>query len=222
MIMGEGLDPETQGLAYLLQRIEPDAQKILMGWENRLREQLGPPGEAICRSLTDAVSPVRIREGDFDETVRTLCAAAARLGRSDRGYANLLEALQLLKESLYPFLLKDGASAEELNQILAALDRVQTVVLNAGYAGSVSANEDGENEGQREMDGKRGLTERETEIVKWVAEGYKNREIAVQLGISVKTVETHRANIMNKLGLRNLSQLIRYAIQNGLIKVDKP
>ena len=71
------------------------------------------------------------------------------------------------------------------------------------------------------MSEKRGLTKRETEVVRLVSEGYKNKEIAAELGISVKTVETHRANIMNKLALRNLAQLIRYALQKGLTKLDK-
>ncbi|MBI3805150.1 MAG: response regulator transcription factor [Nitrospirae bacterium] len=71
------------------------------------------------------------------------------------------------------------------------------------------------------MPEKRSLTKRETEIVRLVADGYKNREVAETLGISIKTVETHRANIMNKLALRNLAELIRYAIQKGLVKLDK-
>ncbi len=71
------------------------------------------------------------------------------------------------------------------------------------------------------MPEKRSLTKRETEIVRLVADGFKNREVAEKLGISVKTVETHRANIMNKLALRNLAELIRYAIQKGLVKIDQ-
>lgn len=66
----------------------------------------------------------------------------------------------------------------------------------------------------------RKLSKREKEVVQLVAEGYKNREVAEKLGIKVKTVETHRANIMNKLAFRNVAQLIRYAIQKGLTSVD--
>ena len=71
------------------------------------------------------------------------------------------------------------------------------------------------------MPEKRALTKREVEVTRLVAEGFKNREVAGKLGISVKTVETHRANVMNKLGLRNLAQLIRYAIQKGMIKIER-
>lgn len=69
------------------------------------------------------------------------------------------------------------------------------------------------------MGERRHLTGREIEVIRLVATGFRNREAAKELGISVKTVETHRANIMNKLGLRNLSQLILYAIQKEIIKV---
>jgi two-component system response regulator NreC len=64
------------------------------------------------------------------------------------------------------------------------------------------------------------LTEREREILKLVAEGYTNREIAEALFISVKTVETHKANIMEKLNLHKRAELVRYAIRKGILQVD--
>lgn len=60
------------------------------------------------------------------------------------------------------------------------------------------------------------LTEREREVIKLVAEGYKNREIATHLSLSIKTVEKHRSNLMNKLNLRGVSALTDYAIEHGL------
>jgi two-component system nitrate/nitrite response regulator NarL len=66
---------------------------------------------------------------------------------------------------------------------------------------------------------RRALTRREEQILCQVADGYKTREIADKLGISIKTVETHRNNIKMKLKLRTLTDLIRYAIQTGLIKI---
>jgi len=64
------------------------------------------------------------------------------------------------------------------------------------------------------------LTPREREIIKLVAEGYRSKEIAQMLCISLKTVETHRANTMKKLGLRNAAEMTVYAIEEGL--VEKP
>jgi len=61
------------------------------------------------------------------------------------------------------------------------------------------------------------LTQREREILKLIAEGYKNKEIAKELCISVKTVEKHRANLMEKLNLHNVQALTTYAIEKGLV-----
>jgi DNA-binding NarL/FixJ family response regulator len=62
------------------------------------------------------------------------------------------------------------------------------------------------------------LTERENEVVKLIAEGHSSKEIAATLFISVKTVERHRSNILTKLGMRDRTELTRYAIRSGLIE----
>jgi DNA-binding NarL/FixJ family response regulator len=62
------------------------------------------------------------------------------------------------------------------------------------------------------------ITDREREIVQLLAEGKSSKEIAPILGISVRTVETHRAAIMKKLGLKSFSELIRYAIRNKIVE----
>lgn len=61
-------------------------------------------------------------------------------------------------------------------------------------------------------------TTREREIIQLLAEGSSNKEVADKLGISVKTVETHRAAIMRKLGLHSIGELVRYAIRNHIIE----
>ena len=63
-----------------------------------------------------------------------------------------------------------------------------------------------------------GLTSREKEVLKLLAEGKNNKEIAVVLGVSFKTVETHRGNVMRKLNLRSLSDLIYFAIRNKIVQ----
>jgi len=62
------------------------------------------------------------------------------------------------------------------------------------------------------------LTSREIEITQLLAEGKSNWCIAVILGISVRTVETHRANVMKKLGLESVAELVRYAVRNRIIE----
>ena len=66
----------------------------------------------------------------------------------------------------------------------------------------------------------RTLTYREREVLSLVAEGYTNAEIAARLEISSRTVETHRANMMRKLGLRTLAEVIRYALRRGISSSD--
>lgn len=61
------------------------------------------------------------------------------------------------------------------------------------------------------------LTSREREIVQGLAEGRANKELAAELDISVRTVESHRAKVMHKLGFRSFSQLVRYAIRNKIV-----
>ncbi len=62
------------------------------------------------------------------------------------------------------------------------------------------------------------LTPRQREVVRLLAEGKTNKEVAVALGISVKTAETHRNNIMRKLQLRSFSDLVRYAVRHKLVE----
>lgn len=62
------------------------------------------------------------------------------------------------------------------------------------------------------------LTSRERQIVQLLAEGQSTKEVAVSLGISVKTAETHRANIMRKLELHSVSEIVRYAVKNKMIE----
>jgi DNA-binding NarL/FixJ family response regulator len=62
------------------------------------------------------------------------------------------------------------------------------------------------------------LTPRELEVVKLIAEAFTNRQIAETLKLSEKTVESHRANVLSKLGMRDRVELVRYAIRRGLVE----
>ena len=64
------------------------------------------------------------------------------------------------------------------------------------------------------------LTAREREVVQLLAEGRTSKEVAVILNLSVKTAETHRTNLMRKLGLHSVAgKFIRYAVRNGIVQV---
>jgi DNA-binding NarL/FixJ family response regulator len=123
--------------------------------------------------------------------------------------------LEVLQAGADGYLLKDASSVELMMAIRSILGgkryispSVSQMVIE-GY-----------------LDGKKGfesgspwdtLTKREREILKLIAEGHKNKEIADYLYISVKTVEKHRANLMKKLDLHSASALTAYAMERGLI-----
>ena len=65
------------------------------------------------------------------------------------------------------------------------------------------------------------FTSRQREILQLVAEGKSTKEVAQMLDLSVKTVETHRAQIMDRLGIRDLAGLVRYAVRTGLVSTDR-
>lgn len=71
----------------------------------------------------------------------------------------------------------------------------------------------------RPDDATNGLTSREREVLQLIAEGYRNKEIAEILCLSVKTIQSHRTNLMNKLDLHDRGELIKYAIQKKIIEI---
>ncbi len=64
----------------------------------------------------------------------------------------------------------------------------------------------------------RALSEREAEVLLLVAEGLRNKEMAIRLGVGVKSVETYRARLMKKVNCRSTAELVRYALREGLTK----
>jgi DNA-binding NarL/FixJ family response regulator len=85
-------------------------------------------------------------------------------------------------------------------------------MLLEGYCHKVSKPEDSERVANR-------LTPRQKEIVQLLGDGKTTKEVAAILGVSVKTAETHRANIMRRLNCHSVTELVRYAVRNELIQV---
>jgi DNA-binding CsgD family transcriptional regulator len=65
------------------------------------------------------------------------------------------------------------------------------------------------------------LTDREREVLNWLARGLSSKEVAHRLDISVRTVETHRANLMHKLGVKSVAVLIQVALREGIIDASQ-
>lgn len=66
------------------------------------------------------------------------------------------------------------------------------------------------------------LSPRQLEVLRLVAEGYSTKQIALKLGISAKTVETHRAQLTERLDIHHVAGLVRYALEAGIISLDQP
>jgi DNA-binding NarL/FixJ family response regulator len=127
-------------------------------------------------------------------------------------------------EAYFYELVKAGASGYVLKRASARdlVDAVRAVAGGHTFLHPVVAQRlvaEHERSGGRDDDRRRfdGLTERERQVVRLIANGKTNREIAEILHISVKTVETHRTHIMEKLDLHDRAHLVRYAVRKGLI-----
>jgi two-component system response regulator NreC len=105
------------------------------------------------------------------------------------------------------YLFKDAAHLELIEAVRHACEGRE--YLPAAVAADLAAGRGG---------GRTVLSPRETEVLRLVSLGHTNRQIATQLSLSVRTVETHRAHIQQKLGIDSRSELTRYALDNGLME----
>ena len=119
---------------------------------------------------------------------------------------------ELLRAGVSGYVLKQSAPTELLGAIRAAagggqyLDSTLTARVTAGFLGR-----------DAKGPGKPGavVSDRESEILRLIASGYSNKEIAASLSLSVKTVEAHKANAMRKLGLTSRIDIVKYAVLQG-------
>jgi DNA-binding NarL/FixJ family response regulator len=124
--------------------------------------------------------------------------------------------LDMLKAGASGYLLKDCAM-EELDMAITAV-RDNKMYLSPSIAGTViKGMVNGE---EIHADEVNKLTPRENEVLQLLTEGKSSRETADRLTVSVKTIQTHRRNIMDKLGLHHITDLTKYAIQQGIISPD--
>ena len=124
---------------------------------------------------------------------------------TDRGFV-----MGALNAGASGYVLKDGAKKELLHAIRTVMGDavylspdVTSTVVDAATSGSASA-------------ALESLTEREREVLQRVAQGATTKEIAAQLHLSVKTIGTHRAHIMDKLDIHSIAALTKFAIREGL------
>jgi DNA-binding NarL/FixJ family response regulator len=152
-------------------------------------------GVEVVRQIREAVPDTKVLVLTMHESGQVVRRA---LDAGARGY--------LLKSDLTECLLKAVRAVSEGKRFLTP--KVSEIVLE-GFLNTKSQHHRGERAGTR-------TTPRETEIIRLLAEGKMNKEIAALLEISVRTVETHRSKIMLKLGLHSLAELIHYAMRHGM------
>lgn len=131
-------------------------------------------------------------------------------------YANEEYVLQALRAGVSGYLLKESAPTE-LEFALSAVLSGDTY-LSPPVSRQVVESYVVRTGGEKKPDL---LTPRQREILVMIGEGHSTKETAALLGVSVKTVETHRAQLMERLNIHDVAGLVRYAIRMGLVSVDK-
>jgi DNA-binding NarL/FixJ family response regulator len=148
--------------------------------------------------------------------------AARRILKDDNSIRILILTLQDLEETIkaalqagvHGFVLKSDV-AQDLPSAISALER-GGVFFTKPVGKMLLDDFRAQRRDERPLDG---LTPRERQIVQLVAEGYCNKELATLLGLTGKTVETHRSNIMRKLDVHNVAELVLYAVRHHIIDV---
>ena len=128
----------------------------------------------------------------------------------DKGYVR-----QLLKAGASGYVLKRAAPVELIHAI--RMVAAGGVYIDPMVAGKV-VNGYARPQSIRDELLRRDLSEREIEVLSFIAKGYSNKEIASQLEISVRTVETYKVRLMEKLGFHSRSEIVRYALQQGWLQ----
>ena len=132
---------------------------------------------------------------------------------TDDGYLQ-----QLIKAGVNGYVLKQSAPTELINAIRTVragrsyVDSELTQKLLGRYTGRTA--------GPLRGEGAKDISDRESEVLRFIAWGYSNKEIATRLDLSVKTVEAHKSNAMRKLNMRSRIDIVRYAILQGWLEEE--
>ena len=175
--------------------------------------------EAVKRALQEDVDLAIL---DISMPRKTGLQAAQELGRRRPElrililsmYDNEQFLFEALKAGASGYVLKSGADDDIVNACRAAM-RGEPFLYPAAVRALIRdvITNTGERREELEL-----LTPRELEVLKLIAEGHNSKEIATTLVLSIKTIESHRANLLHKLGMRDRVDLTRYAIRRGLIE----
>jgi len=206
VLVAEGERIVRDGLCGIL-AAHPELRVVAQAGDGRravleAREQ--KPDIALVGSHLSRLCGVEAIRDIRAESPRTRCILLSSHGSAERVRQALLAGAQ-------GFLLTDSSSAE-------LVEAIWTVRSGRSYlAPAVADQVVGAITASTQSGGSLGLTRRQREVLQLIAEGLSTREIAAELGISLKTAQTHRANLMFKVGVHRTSGLVRYAIREGIV-----
>lgn len=193
------------------------------GWRVVGEAQNGPEAVVKAKKLKPDITIVDISMPEMDglEVTRQIQNAAPgskvlvlTMHESDQMVRRVLEAGAsgyVLKSDLAGQLVKAVRSVSRGKRFLT--QRVSEIVLLGFLRAKIESQQNGESQARP--------TPREAEVIRLLAQGNTNKQIASQLGITVRTAETHRAKIMMKLGLHSITDLIHYALRRGMVSIKQ-
>ncbi len=138
-------------------------------------------------------------------------------------HANEEYVLQALKAGASGYLLKDSAPAEleiAINAVMKGETYLSPSISKTFVTDYLKKIGDQPYDGTKTENIFIQLTSRQREILQLIAEGNSTKDIAAKLNVSIKTVETHRVKLMERLGIHDVAGLVRYAIRSGLVSFD--
>ena len=203
-------------LAETAKRLRPYGDQILQGFIGAYKRRYPKTPEAVLHELSllghGLLSPA-IQSGRVEVFFDKLSGIAVRLYEKKLPYQNISQAVQLIEQQFRKYLRHSYTDKDDLIEAIITVDELCHDCFDVMLWPYLKK---GPSKAAFRSSSKHGLTRRECEVLRLVAEGYKSREIARALKLSVKTVEHHRASIKQKWGVSNVAQMVRRAIRQGL------
>lgn len=164
----------------------------------RLRRQL------LCSGLEISYTMATFSKSSLKDPFNESCRTAAR------------KTFSQFERMLPPGGSEDGELAEKLKRFRAALDAAPECLEEAEHHSTFTEPpRNGHRNAEMSLDP---LTRRETEVLKYIAQGNSTKKVAELLGITFKTAACHRYRVMDKLGIHETANLVRYAIRHGMVE----
>ena len=218
-------DKRTKALQGAARHLTPLLKEIAHRWKKAYREMdptIDPSALDEIEQLHWAFFMMLLEKRDirlFEDRIR---AVAKRLYQMEVSFDAVALSFHLIKDTCLPYIQKIYSDKEQLVEVMVAMDYICHVCFST-IASSYfhekcqgAARSPQQEKVSTKLSQRYGLTPRELEILKRITDGYKNHETADHLQISLKTVEHHRANLMRKLGVRNVVDLTKLAIRSQL------